>query len=118
LAAPVTVGKQPIVADAVEAFGEDMHEETADELMGLERHRLPAIGSIEPIVLPAKRHAALPSLRACDAIEAYEDKRWPLGKVPGAFDLPTLLIGKDCPWSRSLAKASSTGSLGTTFVDR
>jgi hypothetical protein len=27
----VAVGKQPIVADAVEALGEDVHEEAADE---------------------------------------------------------------------------------------
>jgi hypothetical protein len=42
------------VADAMEALGEDVYQETADKLMGVERHRLPAIGSIEPIVLPAE----------------------------------------------------------------
>ena len=55
----IAVGKQAIVADAVKALGEDVHEETADELMGVERHRLPAIGSIEPIVLPAESDAPL-----------------------------------------------------------
>ena len=33
----IAVGKQAIVTDAVEALGEDVHQETADELMGLER---------------------------------------------------------------------------------
>jgi len=48
------IGKQSVVADAVEALGNDVHEEAANELMGVERHRLPAIRSIEPIVLPAE----------------------------------------------------------------
>jgi iron(III) transport system substrate-binding protein len=42
----VSIGKQAIVTDAMEALGEDVDQETADELMGVERHRLPAIGSI------------------------------------------------------------------------
>src|SRR4030095_141148 len=47
------------VTDAVEALGEDVDQETADELMGVERHRLPAIGGSEPIILPAERHATV-----------------------------------------------------------
>ena len=54
-----TVCEQAIVPDAVEAFGQDVHEEAADELMGVELDRLPAIGSIEPIVLPAERDATV-----------------------------------------------------------
>ena len=50
----VAVGKQPIVADAVEPLGEDMEKEAANELMGMECHCLPAIGAIKPIVLPAE----------------------------------------------------------------
>ena len=49
---PVAVGKQAIVADAMEALGEDVHQEAADELEGMERHCLPAIGLIAPIVFP------------------------------------------------------------------
>ena len=36
-----------------------MHEEAADELMGVERHRLPAIGAVQAIVLPAEGDATI-----------------------------------------------------------
>jgi len=39
------------VTDAVEALGQDVNEEAADELVGRERHDLVAIGSLYPIVL-------------------------------------------------------------------
>src|SRR5262249_12685068 len=56
---PVAVGKQAIMADAVEPFWQDVHEEAANELVGMERHRLPAIGAIKPIVLPAEGDATI-----------------------------------------------------------
>ena len=56
---PIAVGKEPVVADAVEAFGKDVDEEASDELMGVERHRLPAVGPIEAIVFPAERNAVV-----------------------------------------------------------
>src|SRR5262249_4869526 len=56
---PVAVGKQAIMADAVETFWQDVHEEAANELVGMERHRLPAIGAIKPIVLPAEGDATI-----------------------------------------------------------
>ena len=34
---PVAVGKQPIMADAVETLWQDVHEEAANELVGMER---------------------------------------------------------------------------------
>ena len=40
LSAPSAFGEQAVVADAVEAVGQDVDEEAADELVGGERHRL------------------------------------------------------------------------------
>src|SRR5262249_33992679 len=97
---PVAVGKQAIVADAVEAVGEDMQEEAADELIGLERHRLPAIGSIEPIILPAESDATLigsdpPPVRDGDAMcvaRQVAERRFRSGErllgVNDPFELP------------------------------
>jgi hypothetical protein len=39
---PIAVGKQHTMPDAVEAFGEDVDEEAANKLVGVERHRLAA----------------------------------------------------------------------------
>jgi len=44
-------GEQTVVADAVEALGQDVDEEAADELVCCERHHLVAIGALDPIVL-------------------------------------------------------------------
>ena len=49
-------GKEPVVADAVEALGQHVQQETPDELVRLEPHRLPAVGAAEAIVLPTKRN--------------------------------------------------------------
>ena len=52
--AALGVGDQPIVADAVEAPGQNVQQEAAHELVGTERHRLitrPPLGSV---ILPAK----------------------------------------------------------------
>src|SRR5215813_5385165 len=35
----IAAGEQAVVANAVEALGQDVDEETADELAGIERHR-------------------------------------------------------------------------------
>ena len=48
----LTAGEQAIVADAVEARGEHVDQETADELMCGKRHHLVALGTFEPVVLP------------------------------------------------------------------
>jgi hypothetical protein len=48
------VGQEPVVADAVEALGQDVEEEAADELVRRERHRLVLIAALEPVVLPLK----------------------------------------------------------------
>ena len=48
------LGEQAVVADAVEAVGQDVDQEAADELVGGERHHLVAVAAFEPVVLPLK----------------------------------------------------------------
>ncbi len=55
----VGVGKEPVVADAVEALGQHVHQETSDELVRVKPHRLPAIRAVEAIILPAERNRAV-----------------------------------------------------------
>jgi hypothetical protein len=48
-----------IVADAVEACGQHVHEKAANELMGGERHHLVAVGAFDPVILPLEGDAFL-----------------------------------------------------------
>ncbi len=50
------LAEQAVVADAVEALGQDVDQEPADELVRVERHRLVAAGSLDPVVLDLERH--------------------------------------------------------------
>src|SRR5262249_24318454 len=59
----LAAGEQAIVADAVEARGQYVHQETADELVGGERHQLVALGAFDPVVLPFEGDALV---IACD----------------------------------------------------
>ncbi len=52
-------GEQAVVADAVEACGQDVDQEAADELVGGERHDLLAIAAIGAIVLPPEGDAGV-----------------------------------------------------------
>src|SRR5262249_56161476 len=54
---PVAVGKQSIVADAVEPLGGGMQKEAANELMGGGGHWLPAIWAIAGIGFSSERDA-------------------------------------------------------------
>ena len=47
----VAAGEQAVVTDAMQALGQRMDEEAADELMGRQRHGLVAAGSFDPVVL-------------------------------------------------------------------
>jgi hypothetical protein len=47
------------VADAVEALGQDVQQEPPDELVAVQGHRLPALGTFSPIVLPAEGDATV-----------------------------------------------------------
>jgi hypothetical protein len=47
----IAAGEQAVVADAVEAFGQDVDEEAADELIDVGRHRGVSARSLDPVVL-------------------------------------------------------------------
>src|SRR5262249_27990301 len=53
------IGEEAVMADAVQALGQDVHQEPANELVGIERHRRVAAGSLDPVVLVAEGHAIL-----------------------------------------------------------
>src|SRR5439155_21597269 len=55
----IAVGEQTVVADAMEAFRQHVHEEAPDELADFERHRLPAARTVDSIVLPSERDAVV-----------------------------------------------------------
>src|SRR5262245_26095870 len=56
-------GEQAVVADAVEACGQYVDEEAADELVGGEGHHLVSFAAFDPVVLPLEGDAAV---IACD----------------------------------------------------
>ena len=56
----VGVGKEPIVANAVEALGQDVHQEAPDKLVRVKPHRLPAARAVDAIVLAPERDAGDP----------------------------------------------------------
>ena len=51
------IGEQAVVADAVEALGQDVHEEAANELAGLKRHGRVPFGTVDAIILVSVRCA-------------------------------------------------------------
>src|SRR6202795_2616788 len=55
----VRAGEQAVVADAMEALGQQVDEEPADELADVERHRRVPAGALDPVVLDLERDAAL-----------------------------------------------------------
>src|SRR5215468_7909734 len=50
-------GQQAVVTDAMEALRQDMQQEAADELVGIERHRPVPLGTIEAVILPLEGDA-------------------------------------------------------------
>ena len=56
LGAPA-VGEETVVADAVETVGQDVDQEAADELVGVERHELVASVALGPVILPFESDA-------------------------------------------------------------
>src|SRR6185436_18069485 len=52
-------GEQAVVADAVEALGQHVDEEAADELVGCERHRLVSVAALDPVILPFEDDTSL-----------------------------------------------------------
>ncbi len=55
----IGVGEQAVVADAMEAFWEHVHQETTDELVVRQGHCLIARGSLQPIILPLEGDAVV-----------------------------------------------------------
>src|SRR5262249_33425389 len=53
------LGEQAVMADAVQAFGQRVDEEAADELVGGERHTLVSIAALDAVVLPLEGDALL-----------------------------------------------------------
>ncbi len=51
------VGEETIVTDAVETVGQDVDQEAADELVGVERHEFVASLELGPVILPFESHA-------------------------------------------------------------
>ena len=54
---PVGIGEEAIVADAVEPVGQDMDQKAANELVGIERHKLVTSGALGAVILPSECHA-------------------------------------------------------------
>src|SRR5215510_11220417 len=52
-----TIGEQAVVPDAVEALGQDVHEEPANELARLQRHGFVLVRAFEAVVLVFERDA-------------------------------------------------------------
>jgi hypothetical protein len=46
------IGEEPIVADAMEAVGQDVQQEPADELVRIERHDAITGPSVAPVIFP------------------------------------------------------------------
>ena len=51
------VGEETVVSDAVEPVGQDVDQEAADKLVGVERHQLVASVGLGPVILPFESHA-------------------------------------------------------------
>ena len=49
--------REAVVTDAVEPVGQDVDQEAADELVGVERHELVAGVALGPVILPFEGHA-------------------------------------------------------------
>src|SRR5271167_4663473 len=92
-----SLGEQTVVADAVQALGQDVDEEAADELVYCERHRLVAIGAFEPIVLVFEADSVFvereqPAVGDGDAVGvAGQIRQYRLGSGEGPFavDVPS-----------------------------
>ena len=53
----VAISEETVVADAVLAFGQDMDQEAADKLVGLQRHNCASARAIDAVVFDLEGHA-------------------------------------------------------------
>src|SRR6516165_6124168 len=67
---PVGIGEEAVVTDAMKSVGQDMDQEAADELVGVEGHKLIASVALGPVILPFERDARAvePRRRGCNLI--------------------------------------------------
>jgi len=54
---PIGIGEEAVVTDAMEPVGQHVDQEAADELVGVQCHKLVAGVGLCPVVLPFERHA-------------------------------------------------------------
>src|SRR5215472_14089198 len=54
---PAGIGEEAVVTDAMKSVGQDMDQEAADELVGIERHKLIASVALGSVILPFERDA-------------------------------------------------------------
>jgi hypothetical protein len=52
-------GEQAVVTDAVEALGQHVDAEAADELVGCERRSLVSVAALDPVILPFEDDTSL-----------------------------------------------------------
>ena len=90
------------MADAVEALGQHVQQETPDELVRVKPHRLPAARAVDAIVLPTERDAGVVGGNCLFAIEAFSFARSRTTPMSAATSRRS-----------SRAKASGTESLQT-----
>ena len=121
------------MADAVEPFGQDVHEEAADELIGGERHALVSRAPVGAVVLvpegdavlsvtrPAARRRLLPSPKI-SGVGAYPPKafsaaagRFREAATDVAFPKPLQLLA-DCRPISSICRKDAERH-GATFGD-
>src|SRR5215470_12901912 len=57
IAGPIGIGEEAVVTDAVKSVGQDVDQEAADELVGVERHQLVVGVAFGPVILPFEGHA-------------------------------------------------------------
>ena len=85
------IGEETVVADAMEAAGQHVDEEAADELGDGERHHLGPFAALGPVVLPLEGHAGVverdePAVGDSDAVgvarqisqHRFGSAEWPL----------------------------------------
>src|SRR5262250_2558296 len=54
---PVGIGEEAVVTDAMKSVGQDMDQEAADKLVGVEGHKLVASVALGPVILPLESDA-------------------------------------------------------------
>jgi hypothetical protein len=55
----IAAGEQTVMADGVEALGQHVDEESPGELVRVQGHRLPLVGSVDAVILPAEGDAVV-----------------------------------------------------------